>query len=93
MTQYELTFLTDKEEEAKTVQSLLESSSGKILNETKWGKILTAYPIKKKNSAYYHTWLIELGSQQVTGFKRKLNFSESLLRYLFLEVDKELKTK
>ncbi len=93
MTQYELTFLTEKEEEAKLVQTLLESSSGKILNETKWGKIQTAYPIKKKASAYYYTWLVDLGPRQVAEFKRKLNFNENLLRYLFLEVDKGSLTK
>lgn len=84
MTKYELTFLLDGEEELKPIASLLESLSGKIIEEKKWGKMSLAYPIKKKSSLDFFTWTIEIDKENVTELKTKLNFNEKLIRYLLL---------
>ncbi len=85
MTRYELTFLLKDEEEVKSLSKLLESFSGKLIEEKKWGKRQLAYPIKKDTSASYFTWKIDLENKNSEEFKKKLNFNEKLMRYLLLE--------
>lgn len=81
---YELTFLLNEEEELKKIREIIESFSGKIINEEKWGKKTLAYPIKKNHSAYYYSWKIEINQNKIAELKKKLNFSEKLMRYLLL---------
>ncbi|SRR3989339_151899 len=83
--QYELTFLLTSEEETKPVKTLLESLSGKILKEEKWGKKTLAYPIKKNHSLLFFNWAFEMDEKKVTEFRKKLNFNEKLVRYLLLQ--------
>lgn len=85
MTRYELTFLLKDEEETKSLTQILESFSGKIVEEKKWGKRQFAYPIKKDTSASYFTWMVDIDKKNVSELKKKLNFNEKLIRYLLLE--------
>ena len=39
MSTYELTLLLQKEEDAEGIKTLLESVSGKVVEEKKWGKM------------------------------------------------------
>ena len=87
MNQYELTFLLPNEEELKSIKSIVETNSGKIVKEEKWGARKLAYPIKKGNSAHFFTWSVAMKADQVAELKKKLNFNEKLLRYLLLKVD------
>ena len=84
---YELTFLVEKETDSTVVKTILESFKGEIKHEKKWGKRTLAYPIKKKTEAFYFTWWIELDPQSVTDVRKKFNFSESVIRYLFITAD------
>jgi ribosomal protein S6 len=70
MNHYELTFLLEKEEDAKPMQDALKSSSGKLVEEKKWGARQFAYPIEKHSSAHYFTWSIEMDTKNVNEFKR-----------------------
>jgi ribosomal protein S6 len=86
---YELTFLLNEESELKSIKSLLESLEGKIVNERSWGELPLAYSIKKQHQAKYFTWKIDIATNKILEFKRKLNFNEKLLRYLLLKVDEK----
>ncbi|MBI4004735.1 30S ribosomal protein S6 [Candidatus Roizmanbacteria bacterium] len=84
MNNYELTFLLENEEDKKALTDILGSLSANIKEEKSWGHRQLAYPVKKKHSAHYYTWHIELDKKKVSELKRKLNFNEKLLRYLLL---------
>ncbi len=81
---YDLTFLLNEESECETIKKLVESLSGKILEEEKWGKKSLAYPIKKTRTAEFYNWKFEMDTKNVTELRKKLNFNEKLLRYLLL---------
>lgn len=85
MNMYEFTFLVENENEQKSLADLLTSVKGKLKSEQKWGKRALSYPIKKRTSAHYSTWEIEMDPKNLAEFKKKLNFNESLLRYLLLK--------
>lgn len=87
MNKYEFTFLLPDETEVEQIKTLLESLKGRITEETKWGKRQLSYPMKKQNTAFYFTWMIEVEPKQMAEFKKKLNFNETLLRYLLLKVE------
>jgi small subunit ribosomal protein S6 len=87
MNKYEFTFLLPDEKEVENIKQLLESLEGKVVEEQKWGKKLLVYPINKQTSAHFTTWQIEMKPSKLTEFKKKLNFNETLLRYLLLKVE------
>jgi len=87
MTKYELTLLLEKEDDVKTIKTLIQSLEGKISQENKWGKKTLAYPIKKQTSAYFFHWILEMPIKKVTEMRKKLNFNEQILRYLLLKID------
>lgn len=82
---YELTFLLNVEEELIKIKELIESLSGKIISEEKWGKKTLSYPIKKNTSANFYNWVVEIDKKNVQEFRKKLNFNEKLIRYLLLQ--------
>jgi small subunit ribosomal protein S6 len=81
---YDLTLLLNEESELETIKKLVETLSGKILEEEKWGKKTLAYPIKKTRTAEFYHWKLEMTAKNVTELRKKLNFNEKLLRYLLL---------
>jgi ribosomal protein S6 len=58
MSKYEFTFLLPEEAEVEPIKTLVESLSGKISEEQKWGKRQLSYPIQKKYQAFYFTWML-----------------------------------
>ncbi len=84
MNTYEFTFLVEDAKAVKPVEKALESFSGTKLNENPWGKRLLAYPINKVTGAEFYTWHIQIESEQLEEFKKKLNYDKLVLRYLFL---------
>lgn len=81
---YELIFLLNEESELGVIKKLIESHSGKILEEQSWGKKTLAYPIKKLRSSNFYSWKFEIDEKNVTELRKKLNFNEKLIRYLLL---------
>lgn len=81
---YELTFLLKEETELTKIKELVESFSGKIIKEEKWGEKSLVYPIKKNHTALYYQWQIEIDKKKVNEMRKKLNFNEKLVRYLLL---------
>ena len=55
------------------------------------GRRRLAYTIKKKNEATYHNFLFRGSSACVAEVQRKLRLSESILRYLTVRIDEEVK--
>jgi len=87
MTQYELTFLLENEEETKIVKDLITSLKGEIKAENKWGKKTLSYPIDKNKSAFYFNYQIHIDKKNVQELKKKLNFEDKIMRYLLLQLD------
>ncbi len=87
MNQYELTLLLADESEVDKFKKLVEASSAKILSEEKWGKKTLAYPIKKKTSAFFCNLVLDVIQKNVGALKQKLEFDETLLRYLLLKME------
>lgn len=87
MTRYEFVFLLNDEEEVKNIKDMVKSTSGKLLEEKNWGKKTLAYPIAKSSNASFYEWVLEMGTEAVADFKKKLNFNEKIIRYLLLKSD------
>jgi len=81
---YEFTFLLNEEDELKQIKTLITTLNGKVLTEENWGKKTLSYPIKKNSFANFYNWIIEMKTDQMKEFKKKLNFNDKLLRYLIL---------
>ncbi|KKQ01774.1 MAG: 30S ribosomal protein S6 [Candidatus Roizmanbacteria bacterium GW2011_GWA2_36_23] len=79
---YELTFLLNHEEELDNIKILVQSFSGKLETEEKWGKKSLAYPIKRNTSANFYHWVFEMEEKNIVEFRKKLNFNEKIIRYL-----------
>ncbi|MBI3366573.1 30S ribosomal protein S6 [Candidatus Roizmanbacteria bacterium] len=88
MAKYELTLLLNEESELENIKKLIESFSGKLLEDEKWGKKTLAYPIKKNTTAEFFFWKFEIDQKNVNELRKKLNFNEKLLRYLLLISEK-----
>ena len=84
MASYELTILLNDDSELKTIKELIESLSGKIKKEDKWGEKTLAYPIKKQRTAHFFNWSFDMDKSKVTEFRKKLNFNDKILRFLLI---------
>lgn len=65
-----------------TVQSLVESFSGKVGDAKPWGKRAFAYPINHDTEGYYDVFEFELDKNKLETLKSKLNLTDGLVRYL-----------
>lgn len=88
MNLYEFTFLLHEEAELQNLKKLVESLSGKVVEEQSWGKKDLAYPIKKATNANYYCWKVEMAAKDLPEFKRKLTFNDKLVRHLLLTISK-----
>ena len=88
MRTYEFTFLTKDKEDQKEVETLVKNLKGKIKNKVEWGEKSLAYPIKHLKKAWYFTYTLSIDEKVLDEFKKKLNFSDKILRYLLLKIDK-----
>lgn len=87
MDKYEITYLVESEDKSKEVKQLI-TSTGASYKETKdWGERELAYVINKHTKAFYYTGIIETIPTNVTEIKKKLNFSEVLIRHLIIKLE------
>lgn len=86
MNKYELILLLDEEKQVDEFKKLLESLKAKVVTQENWGKKSLAYSIKKKSSAFYTHFILDLDQSNAQDLKKKLNYDEKLLRYLFLKI-------
>jgi len=86
---YEFVFLLQEDIEPvqKTLKTIVKDLKGEVKTEKPWGEKKLAYPIRKKTTATFFEWVIELEASALTEFKKKLSFEEKLIRYLLLKKD------
>jgi len=93
MRQYELTLVLDpeltSENQKKTlsqIKKLVTDFKGKIGKVEDWGKKTLAYPIRKKTSAIFHLFKLDLPEESIKGLDQKLRLEDNLIRFLLVKV-------
>lgn len=85
MSSYDFVLIVkDEGEGLKQIEKILTELDGKIEKQDKSEKRQFAYPIKKVISGFYHFWTINLPSDKISEFKKRLNVESNVLRYLLL---------
>jgi len=95
---YDLVFLVvpDKDEQGAAAvveefRKLLTDLGAVIDKDESMGRRRLAYQINKKSEATYHNFLFRAGTKAVTELQRKMKLSESILRFLTVRVDEEMR--
>jgi small subunit ribosomal protein S6 len=93
--QYESVIITTPvltEDQTKEVtgkfRSLLENNNCEIVHEEKWGLKKLAYPIKKKNTGFYHLFEFKAAPDFIQKLEIEYKRDERVLRFLTVELDK-----
>ncbi len=68
-----------------------ESKKGKIVKVDSWGKRPLAYPIKKFKEGYYTVFTLEDNGEAVMELERRFRVTDSVIRFLSVRVDEDLK--
>ena len=98
MRTYEVVFVTvptlsddDLTAVVEQMQKSVESKKGKILKVDSWGKRALAYPIKKFKEGHYTILTIEDNGDAVAEVERRFRVTDSIIRFLSVRVDEDLK--
>lgn len=93
--QYETIFiltpvLSDEQtkEAVNFYKKLFKEHGVKAVHEESWGLKKLAYPIKKKNTGYYHLFQIEAPGEAIQHIETAYKRDERVLRYLTVHLDK-----
>ena len=96
--QYDMVFLVVPEkDEAGTLavidefRKLLVDNGATIEKDESMGRRRLAYTIKKRTEATYHNFLFRAPTACVAEVQRKMRLSESILRFLSVRIDEEVK--
>lgn len=94
---YESTYLITPElneglydEIIKRFNKLIEDNGGKFINQEIWGYRKLAYPINKRETAYYVFQEFTAPSDMVHVLEREFNYDERIIRYLTVKLDKHM---
>ncbi|MBI2821233.1 MAG: 30S ribosomal protein S6, partial [Acidobacteria bacterium] len=68
-----------------------ESKKGKIVAVDSWGKRALAYPIKKFHEGHYTIFTLEDNGEAVAEMERRFRVTDSVIRFLSVRVDEDLK--
>ena len=92
MDRYEIMFIVRNtiedeavKKEADTLQSLITSDKGKIIEFKEMGKRKLAYPIKKELTGTYYVMTVEANHDTIKEFDRKVLINENILRHLIIK--------
>ncbi|OGK55877.1 30S ribosomal protein S6 [Candidatus Roizmanbacteria bacterium RIFCSPLOWO2_02_FULL_38_10] len=87
---YEIVFITkDKDSKAlETMTDLISEFGGKIEKKDSWGVKKFYFPIKKEIQGAYFNCFFSLQKSNLKALTKKLDYSENLLRFLLLKVNK-----
>ena len=99
MRQYETTFVLaptlSAEEVEETVTSftgVAEEKGAKVVNVDNWGKRRLAFPVKKHEDGFYVVLTLQGETvEAVTELERRFKVNDSVIRFLSIRVDEELK--
>jgi small subunit ribosomal protein S6 len=96
--QYDMVFLVVPEkDEAGTLavidefRKLLVDNGATIEKDESMGRRRLAYTVKKRTEATYHNFLFRAPAACVAEVQRKMRLSESILRFLSVRIDEEVK--
>jgi len=95
---YDLVFLVvpEKDEQGaadvvEEFRKLLGDLGAVVEKDETMGRRRLAYQINKKGEATYHNFMFRAGSKAVAELQRKMKLSESILRFLTVRVDEEMR--
>ncbi len=95
---YDMVFLVtpEKDEQGTAAvidefRKLLLENGATLQKDETMGRRRLAFTIRKKNEATYHNFLFNGSGACVREVERKLGLSESVLRYLTVRVDEEMR--
>ena len=96
MDRYEIMFIvknTIDDEAVKAVadslQSIITTGKGKIIEFKEMGKRKLAYPIKKELTGTYYVMTVEANHETIKEFDRKVSINENVLRHLPIKIEGE----
>lgn len=68
-----------------------ESKKGNVVKVDSWGRRSLAYPIKKFKEGYYTVLTVEDNGDAVAELERRFRVTDSVIRFLSVRVDEDLK--
>ncbi|MBE6156091.1 MAG: 30S ribosomal protein S6 [Firmicutes bacterium] len=96
MDRYEIMFIVKNtiedeavKKEADTLQGLITSDKGKIIEFKEMGKRKLAYPIKKELTGTYYVMTVSAKHETIKEFDRKVLINENILRHLIIKKEGE----
>jgi len=82
----------DVEQSTETFKKAAEEKGAQIAEIEQWGKRKLAYPIKKHTEGIYIILTLEeLSTEAVSELERRFKVSDSVIRFLTVRVDLDLK--
>jgi small subunit ribosomal protein S6 len=77
------------------VHGFIQERGGEIKNVDQWGRRRLAYPIRRRQEAYYVITHFSLEPQAIRGLEGSLDLAEDVLRHLVTRIEevKEAKPK
>ena len=75
------------------IRQLLEGNGCTMVKEDTWGKRTLAYEIKHRREGFYSFWQFEGPGTAIQPLEYRLRLSDEVLRYLTLNLDRELQRK
>lgn len=73
-----------------TVNGLIESNDGEIVEVEEWGTRKLAYDIDKKGSGYYVNMYFKAPGSAIEVVERNMRINDDILRYLTLKYDSKM---
>lgn len=89
-TQYEMTFIVFKEENAKLVKNALEQHGAKILFENLMGRRNFVFPIKKERGGFYVNLYFTIEPAKLASLDKILRTEREIARYLIIKNEENI---
>ena len=81
---YEISFLSESEDGVAALTGHIKSAGGEIINEGNIKNIELAYPINKKNSAYFGCVYCSLPNDSIEDLSKTLNLEGAIMRFIIV---------
>jgi small subunit ribosomal protein S6 len=72
-------------------EAIVTSTGGKVQKADKWGRRRLAYEVKRCKEGQYILFVVECEPATVREFERRLKVTDSVIKFLTVRVDEELK--
>ena len=66
------------------IKKIITDLEGDVVKSTEWGEKELAYPIRKKDQAFFHLWELKLPEDKILEIDKKIKLEEEILRYLLV---------